>query len=291
MKNYVFGDTGGHAKQLFTALREIGIEPRDGIIPKGKRVVHCGDLIHKGPNSKVLLAVVDTLIRQNPGQWEQILGNHEFQHISGSPVFWRCDCDAEDIEIINAWFDEGLAKATFAVDEAHDVAISVKPRVPLHAEKGMFFSHAGLTRKWWEVYIGPDRTLEEGSRLMNSQPVYMLTQPGEMLTGRTNLAAGPAWATGNNEVYNSWVDPDSSEFIDMDFVQVHGHSLSFDWKSKKWWARTDRSFRDFKNDTKLDETNRAVVTSMAGGTLIGIDPGYSKLADNEKQTYLTFDTP
>jgi len=289
MKNYVFGDTGGHAPQLFAALRSIGIDPREGIIPDDVRIIHCGDLIHKGGHSKVLLAVVDTLIRNNPGQWIQILGNHEFQHIEGSPYFWKCNCDIEDIGIINDWFDEGLASATFAVADASNVGISVKPRQPLKPEKGIFFSHAGLTRKWWEVYF-KDKTLVEGSEALNNQDVWMITQPGEMLTGRRNLAAGPVWATGNNEVYNSWVNPDSGKLIDMDFIQVHGHSLSFVWTQKKWWFRPDKSFRDFRSDSKIDEKNRAIITSMANGTLIGIDPGYSKNADTVAQPFLTFDS-
>ena len=289
MKNYVFGDTGGHAPQFFASLRNIGVDLEKGTIPEDVRIIHCGDLIHKGIHSKVLLAVVDNLIRNNPGQYIQLLGNHEFQHIDGSPYFWRCDCDIEDVGIINDWFDEGLAMATFAVNSASNVGISVKPRQPLKPEQGIFFSHAGLTRKWWEVYIN-GKTLEEGSRVINNMDVWMITQPGEMLTGKMNIAAGPAWATGSNEVYNSWVNPDSIHYLDMNFIQVHGHSLSFIWKQKRWWLRPDKSFKDFRSDSKLDERHRAVVTSMAGGTLIGIDPGYSATADPEPQPYLTFDS-
>lgn len=285
----MFGDTGGHAPQLFAALRSIGIEPRDGIIPEGVRVIHCGDLIHKGEHSKVLLAVVDTLIRNNPGQWIQILGNHEFQHIEGSPSFWRCACDLEDVGIINDWFDEGLATASFADNSVTSIELSVKPRQPINLDNGIFFSHAGLTRKWWDTFF-QGKTLEEGSQALNEQDVWVITQPGEMLTGRRNLQAGPVWATGNNEVFNSWVHPDDDRLKTMDFVQVHGHTTSFIWATKRWWNRTDLPFREFKAGSKIDSQARAVITSMAGGTLIGIDPGYAKYADTIKQPYISFES-
>jgi hypothetical protein len=289
MKNYVFGDTGGHAPQLFGALEELGIDWKTGVIPDGVRIIHCGDLIHKGPNSKVLLAVVDTLIRNNPGQWIQILGNHEFQHIKGSPYFWRCDCDQEDVNIINEWFEEGLATATFAVDSAVSFDVAVKPVEAFKPETGIFFSHAGLTRRWWQTYF-KNQTLKGGSDFLNRQDVYMLTQPGEMLTGRVNLEAGPVWATGNNEVFNSWVNPDTGNVIDMPFIQVHGHTSSYLWKAHRWWDRKDPEFRQFKAMTKLDQKNRAVVTSMAHGTLVGIDPGYNTTADTQIQPYISFAT-
>ena len=287
MKNYVFGDTGGHAPQLFAALRSLGVDIENGTIPADVRIIHCGDLIHKGFHSKVLLAVVDVLIRNNPGQWIQILGNHEFQHIEGSPYFWKCKCDLEDIGIINDWYDEGLATATFAVDSAVSLDLAVKPRLPLHPENGFFFSHAGLTRKWWDTYC-KDKTLSEGSRTINELDVWMVTQPGEMLTGRRNLAAGPAWATGSNEVFNSWIDPDGKPVIDMPFIQVHGHSLSYVWTSKRWWFRPDKSFKLFRESSKVDSVHRAVVTNLLGGAIIGIDPGYSANADGVSQPYLTF---
>ena len=286
MKNYVFGDTGGHLKQLFASLHEIGVDTKRGIIPEGIRIIHLGDLIHKGPDSSLLLETVDRLIRNNPGQWIQILGNHEFQHIDGSPYFWRCTCDMNDVGIINDWFEEGLANATFGIEsfdsENTQFEVSNRPQFDI-PKTGIFFSHAGLSWNWWNTF-GRRTNPVELSEALNSLETWVITTPGEMLNVH-GKKPGPVWAIGNSEVFDTWNDREDV----MPFAQFHGHTTSYQFPASRWW-RTDKAFQPFKSATKLNPKTRGVITSLAGNLMLGIDPGYSLKADNDKQPFVTFNS-
>ena len=282
MRNFVFGDTGGHAQQLWRSLEEIGVDVDKGFIPEDVRIIHLGDLIHKGPDSSELLKKVDKLVRRNPTRWVQILGNHEFQHIEGSPVFWRCKCELSEVDIICNWFEMGLAASSFAVPAFTEMKLEVshKPKIVI-PETGILFTHAGLTWDWWNSLGRPENPVEVSMHL-NSFPVDLITVPGQML-GYHGGKPGPVWAIGNSEVFNSWQE--NSDF--MPFIQMHGHTSSYKWSKSEWW-RKDVGFKPFREATKLNPESRAVITRMADSLLIGVDPGYSKLADTDKQPYLYF---
>jgi len=281
MKNYVFGDTGGHKSALFSSLVKLGIDIKNGMIPEGTRIIHVGDLIHKGPGSSDILKTVDLLIRNNPGQWVQILGNHEFQHIKGSPVFWKCSCTSVDISIINRWFESGLAHASFGIDKitSIELEVSAKPKIEV-PNKGILFAHGGLTKTWWDI-LGNVKSPSELSAILNGLDARTITSPGQML-GYINPKVGPVWAIGNDEVFTSW--PATS---DMPFMQVHGHTVSYQWSRSKWF-RSDPAFKPFRDNTKLNPMSRAVVTKVANSLLIGVDPGFSTYADLKEQPYLSF---
>lgn len=284
MRNYVFGDTGGHASQLFVALKSIGVDIDSGSIPEDVRIIHLGDLIHKGPHSQLILEVVNKLVRRNPTRWVQVLGNHEFQHIEGAPVFWRCDCDIHDVDIICTWYEMGLAVPSFAVPAftSMELEVSAKPKITI-PESGILFTHAGLSWDWWNSLGQPDNPVEVSMHL-NSFPVDLITVPGEML-GYQGGKPGPVWAVGNTEVFNSWqAKPEA-----MPFIQMHGHTSSYKWGKSEWW-RKDKGFKTFREATKLNPETRAVITRMSDSLLIGVDPGYSKLADTASQPYLFFET-
>ena len=284
MRNFIFGDTGGHAKQLFKSLKEIGVDIESGTIPEDVRIIHLGDLIHKGPNSSQLLKTVNKLVRRNPTRWVQLLGNHEFQHLEGSPYFWKCDCTHEDVDIIAEWLEMGLAVASFALPTFKTIKleVSAKPKIEL-PDTGMLFTHAGLTWDWWNGLGQPANPVEVSMHL-NTFPVDLITTPGELL-GVQGGRPGPVWAVGNTEVFNSWQNNNEP----MPFIQVHGHTSSYKWSRSEWW-RKDAGFKDFREATKLNPESRAVITRMSDNLLIGVDPGYSKLADTDKQPYLYFES-
>jgi hypothetical protein len=287
MKNYVFGDTGGHMKPLYASLHALGIDTFNGTIPEGIRIIHLGDLIHKGPHSSVLLEQVDRLIRNNPGQWIQMLGNHEFQHIQGSPYFWQCSCNFADITIINDWHEEGLAFATYGIDSYKVDSIvleqSARKAIP-RPDTGIFFSHAGLSKPWWDTF-GRIKSPSQLSKVLNKQPVKTITLPGQMLNV-FNTLPGPVWAIGNSEVFDTWHEGDS---VDMPFIQMHGHTTSYQWATNRWW-RNDKAFRAFRDNTKLNPKSRAVITKTANNLLIGLDPGYAATANTKEQPYLYFES-
>ena len=284
MRNYVFGDTGGHAVQLFKSLAQIGVDVDSGVIPDDVRIIHLGDLIHKGPDSSDILAVVNLLVRRNPTRWVQLLGNHEFQHIEGSPVFWKCDCSFAEVDIICTWFEMGLAAASFAVPVLKNLKleVSAKPKIGI-PESGVLFTHAGLTWDWWNALGKPVNPVEVSMHL-NSLPVDLITAPGQLL-GVHGGRPGPVWAIGNSEVFESWNKQDDV----MPFMQVHGHTSSYRWGKGDWW-RKDKGFSDFRNASKLNPEIRSVITRISGSLLIGVDPGYSVHADTVSQPYLFFET-
>lgn len=285
MKYVVFGDTGGHAKQLFASLKQLGVDLDNFVIPENLTIIHLGDLIHKGPSSKLLLNVIDKLIINNPGRWKQILGNHEFNHIPGAPIFWRCDCDNEDVAILRKWSDERLARATFGLDNVipPNLEVSAKPSF-VAANSSWLFSHGGLTFYWWEA-IGSPLSAVETSKLLNELSVQEITLPGAML-GMPQFKAGPVWAIGNDEVWNSWkfnqkVPP---------FSQVHGHTTSYMWEQKAWWDKR-KTFMPFRNASKVNPETRAVITNLGDNNLmVGIDPGYNVKATTAQQPYITLET-
>lgn len=299
MKNYIFGDTGGHAKQLFASLEKIGVNLKDYTIPEGVRIIHCGDLIHKGPSSRLLLNTVNRLIRKNEGQWIQLLGNHEFQHIEGSPYFWRCDCDMQDVAIINDLFDEGLATASFGIDKLVNVKLEVSARPKMTIpDNGVLFTHAGLTHTWLNFVkslkassvanpnlLDINLTATEVASILNGLDVDIITAAGQML-GYINPRVGPVWAIGNDEVFNDWITSGAT----MPFMQVHGHTTSYMWTRGSWY-RKDPAFKAFRESTKLNPKTRAVITELSGNILIGIDPGFAAKADLLAQSYLELESP
>lgn len=279
MKTFVFGDTGGHAPQLQRALIDLGVDLELAFIPDNVRIIHLGDIIHKGEHSDSLVGMIDRLIRNNPGQWVQLLGNHEFQHIEGAPYFWNCNCTVRTVNILNEWWEEGLATATYALPTPEHLTLDISGKVP-QPNTSILFSHAGLSWQWWNAIAQPNNA-EDVSLALNSLPVEFITAPGEML-GVRGGNPGPVWAVGNTEVFNSWYVQETV----MPFTQIHGHTSSYKWIQNEWW-RKDPAFRTFRDATKLNPETRAVITSMADNLLIGIDPGYSKNASTLKQPYLT----
>lgn len=282
MENFVFGDTGGHARQLYTTLSEIGVDVERRIVPEGVRIIHCGDLIHKGKDSSELLSFVNDVIRRNPGQWIQMLGNHEFQHIEGAPYFWRCQCTLDDVGIINDLYDDGLVYVAFGVD---DITL-MEPQYKIAAEDsgGLLFSHAGMTESWWKMVGFPD-TPSEAAAAINNEPVFSVTRPGEMMNRPSTPLAGPVWAS-SGELFLSWWRAEQYE-KEAPFSQVFGHTTSYVWSMNRWYATTSR---EYKRATKLDVVNRVSMTHIAGKTLFGVDPGYATHADTARQPYLYFES-
>lgn len=273
-KIFVFGDTGGHSLPLWRALTKLGVDLETGYIPEEIQIIHLGDLIHKGPNTESIVNVVDKLIKNNPGRWIQILGNHEFQHIEGSPYFWRCNCSETTVNIINEWFETGNASASYALTQSHNV-LNI-PALNIESSSPVLFTHAGLTYDWWKASGSPD--ISQLESILNTLPVDLITTPG-LLLGVENSKPGPVWAIGNTEVFESWSQQPN---VDMPFAQIHGHTSSYSWGRKQWWLDNP----EFRAKTTINEESRAIITKLNNNLLIGIDPGFSKTADISVQPSL-----
>lgn len=283
MINYVFGDTGGHGSALLASLEEIGFNRNTLELPEGVRVIHLGDLIHKGPDSNALLPLVDAIIDVNPGRWVQLLGNHEFQHIKGSPSFWRCDCDSDSKFIINNWWESKKAFAAFALNSFSSLQpeVSARPSIII-PQTSILFTHSGITRPFWKE-MGASVEASVIADAINASPVKVVSRPGEMLFNphAPNHNPGPVWALSSGEVFASWTD------TVMPFIQVHGHTTAYGWMYKRWFPGTSKWFKD---STKLNPENRVSITEVAESILLGVDPGFNERIDLPSQPFLTIET-
>lgn len=281
MNVYIFGDTGAHAEPLLASLQKIGVNLRTFIIPENVQIVHLGDLIHKGESSNKLVSIVNLLMRNNPDQWVQLMGNHELQHIKGAPYFWRCNCNTETVAILNEWLDRGLAKISYYLERpfTFNIPKSLKFDETLIEDKGILFSHAGLTSVFWQK-IGSPATAKEASHAINQLSIKEVSATGVMLDGgKYCTKPGPAWALSTTEVFGSW---ELAE-IPIPFVQVHGHSPAYQWQRNAWWAGTQLTF---KKQSKLDVENRLIYTQTQNSLQICCDPGFDAGYDIAEQPFL-----
>jgi Calcineurin-like phosphoesterase len=281
MKNYIFGDTGGHGTALAASLVELGLDPMALKLPDDVRIIHLGDLIHKGPNSNVILELVDNIMAVNPDNWVQLLGNHEFQHIKGSPYFWRCNCSVSSVGIINKWWENKQATAAYALPAIINAELEVsKKKDIIIPDLGILFTHSGITHPFWEE-MGKLGSAVEVAEAINSSPIKIVSRPGIMLHNphANNQNPGPAWALGSQEVFLSWVKAQ----VDMPFIQVHGHTAAFSWMHRNWYGGTPKLFKDA---TKLNMKARVSTTRLNNSLLVGLDPGFSEKIDLSAQPYL-----
>lgn len=303
---YVFGDTGGHGFQLFSALSSIGVDLANLKIPEGVKIVHLGDLIHRGPASDTIVSQVDKLIRSNPGQWLQTLGNHEFQHIVGGIDFWNCDCSLQTAAIIQAWYDEGLARIAWPIEgivpqssiSASGLSSTSQSSEPLSASSSSSFryasgsflaTHGGLTFPIWQQ-LGEPSTATEAAELLNLKSGYYSTLVGESMGINRYGAVGPVWAMAVQETFKYWDLERLASGQAMPFGQLIGHSAPYDFSSQSWWSNVPLRFRE---SSKVYPRLLRTLTRVGDRAMICMDPGYGAqlgFADHPEQPYLKLKT-
>ena len=213
----VFGDLSGHLAPLISELAALGVRfDRSGVPraithwPDDLAVVQVGDLVHKGPDSEVIVAVVHDLLIPS-GRWIQLVGNHESQYLPPGRHFWSPKIDPTLAgALVNLW-DRGDMVAAAAI-ETHD-------------GRDMLATHAGLTVQSHDLL-----TRELGQAPSAAQVVAALRDPrrqrlvfaaGTMLGMRDD--PGVIWAEARSELHVPWVQ---RAFYNQapSFDQVHGHS-------------------------------------------------------------------
>lgn len=265
----IFGDMHGNADELDAQLQRLGMDPRTRTLPSDLTVVQVGDLIHRGLQNREILELVDGIMRNQPGQWLQLIGNHEAQYVYEALFEWDAPLERDEADYLHRWFEEGLLVPAAATTTA--------------GGSDALVTHAGLVYDVWKVIIGRPRTAVEAAERINagvSHEVPWLWQPGEMLYGMPHRMVGPLWAAAGPELYTSWLQAEAQD-VPAPFAQVHGHSSMYIWPSK--W--TDGGVREFGNPhthAKLRqrlslETNlRHTKIQLAGSTIIGVDVGHGK---------------
>jgi hypothetical protein len=248
----VIGDVGGHLEDLRSELLRLGADPGSGRLPPDLTVVQVGDLVHRGPESARVVALVDRYLVEQPGQWVQLVGNHEAQYL-GDPLFeWPERLGAETVATLRRWWSDGLMR----------VAASLRS-----GDASYLITHAGVTTGFWRDTLGEPadvRQAEEALNALTGTRENELFRAGHVLTGRRpNRAAGPIWAAAATELVPGWMD------VWLPFSQVHGHTSLYDWQHQRFRASADIARR-----TALDEDAKHETTTLAGGRIVGVDPGH-----------------
>lgn len=287
---HVFGDTGGHAVQLFASLAEIGVDLETWKIPEDTIIVHLGDLIHRGPNSNLIVSKVDELIRSNPGQWLQTLGNHEFQHIESGIDFWRCSCTQETAWTIEDWYDQDIARLAWGIEGVlpQKWTQGNRPQGQEELISSFLATHGGLTYPVWRQ-LNMRTSATEAAEEIQSRKDWYGDSVGEAMGSNHFGYVGPVWARAVGETYSYWEMGHRLDGASMPFGQLIGHSAPYDFERKLWYANTLKSFRE---TAKVDQKHRRTVSFVADSAIMCLDPGYGKELNHNlqpTQPYLSFE--
>ncbi|MFT4218135.1 MAG: metallophosphoesterase [Micropruina sp.] len=249
----VIGDVGGHVDALRAELARLGV-PDDGAgpLPPDLLVVQVGDLIHRGPDSAGVVALVDRHLQTDPDRWIQLVGNHEAFYLRRPQFSWYERVPRSTAAVLRRWWASGRMRPAAAIRvEGEDLLVS----------------HAGLTRGFWQEVLGAPPDVAAAADALNALARTngrALFRPGTMVGWRDpDHGAGPVWAAAGTEVAASWSGHR------LPFSQVHGHSSAYNWETGGW--RLDDALR---SSASVDDAARHVVITLPGGRLIGVDPGH-----------------
>jgi Calcineurin-like phosphoesterase len=250
----VVGDIGGHADELRRELGRLGADPRTGRLPDDLTVVQVGDLVHRGPDSERVIVLVDRYLREQPGQWVQLLGNHEAHYVR-EPVFeWPQRLSRGSVDTLHRWWQAGQFRVAASVVTDTETFV---------------VTHAGVTAGFWRDVLGSTtdpRTAEAALNGLIGGNEAALFLAGHMLSGkRKNHGAGPIWAAAATELVPSWVGEP------MPFSQIHGHSTLYDWHHRHF-----RASATIARLADLDEEAKHETVALSGGRIVGVDPGHGQ---------------
>ena len=255
----MFGDVGGHAKQLRRALVELGADAETLALPNDLTVVQVGDLIHRGPDSPGAIDIARNALATQPAQWIQLAGNHEAQYLTTPKFHWPERLPDDDLETLFDWWRTKRMRVAAAVDVGSGIDYLI--------------THAGLTEGFWRHFIGmPDSALAAAravNGLVGRLQENWVYRPGVMLTGEVDMSAGPLWASAPDELVPSW----TQSAAPAPFNQVHGHSSTIDWATGRRYGRPDPRVLTSENTLR-----RHATVVIEGRSIIGIDPGHRRRA-------------
>jgi hypothetical protein len=254
----VIGDIAGHLDELRAELGRLGADPGTGRLPEELTVIQVGDLIHRGPASDEVIALVDGYLTSQPTQWVQLLGNHELQYL-GDPVFeWPERISERSVRTLRRWWAGGQMR----------MAAWVRGNLGGTTED-FVVTHAGLTAEFWratlDVPTSARRAAERLNALIGARD-RALFRAGAMLNrGWRAGGVGPVWASAGAELLPGWLG------TRLPFSQVHGHDSIYDWQRRRFKVAGGTGAR-LVELTVLDHEARHETTALPGGRIVGIDP-------------------
>lgn len=246
-KVVVIGDVGGHPDQLRAALRAVGSRPSDGQLPPDVVVVQVGDLVDRGPDSAGVLAIVARYLDRQPGQWVQLAGNHESQHLLGGVRFWPEPLTEAAADQLRRWWQNGQMSVAAAVRTGDGAEVLI--------------THAGLTPGNWHALGEPLDAASAAARL-NACPEPMIWKGSGLDDGEP----GPLWADAGYELYEPWMRYYAGGGF-VPFDQIHGHSSVVSYPDRTW-----PSPGRVRERATVDWERRHTRVRIGGRIFTGIDP-------------------
>jgi hypothetical protein len=247
----VIGDIGGHPDQLHQALTMVGVAG-DGRLPDDLTVVQVGDLVHRGPDSAGVLAIVRGYLEDQPEQWIQLAGNHESQYLPGGTSFWPDHLNSAGAHLLRAWWADGRLRVAAAV------------RTPDLGD--LLITHAGLTVGAWRA-LGEPPTAAAAADLLNQRPEPLIWSGNG---SAIDTAAGPLWAEAGWELYEAWMGYHAQGGM-IPFNQVHGHSSIAIYRDRTW-----RCPGRVRQRATADWEARQVRVRIGGRVFICVDPKHGR---------------
>ncbi len=249
----IIGDLAGHLDELTGELVRLGADPQTLRLPEDLTVIQVGDLVHRGPDSEGVVALVDRYLRTQSGQWVQLAGNHEGQYLRDPAFEWPHRIEDVAAETLRRWWSNGQMRAAAAVRcGGEDFVVT----------------HAGLTEGYWRRALDAPAAATLAAKAINSfigTHEDVLFAAGQML-GRSEptASAGPLWAAAATELVPSWQAAGA-----MPFSQVHGHSSVVDWRRR--WVRGDAELAGL---VTLDPDAAHTTVTLSDARIVGVDPGH-----------------
>lgn len=276
MKYVVFGDTGGHFKQLFNGLKNIGMSD-DYFLPKDITIIHCGDLVHKGPDSEYIVQLVNTIKQKNPGQWVQIIGNHEAQYLGGI-VFRQVGLLGPESEgIINEWYEEGFLRFTYVIPQGHTIHTV---RASYASSTPILVSHAGVSYPFYDAYL-KNKNVKDYNSVLRQMDIPLVHRAGLMMGEVYDAQApiGPVWAHGIHENWVLWEQQDT-----IPFSQIIGHINPYVFNgTNAFFPGTPEYFTQVADIHPQESVTVAPLREDFSSWILYTDPGYDSSSYHHTQ--------
>jgi hypothetical protein len=248
----VIGDVGGHPDQLRVALLSLGASEEALRLPDDLTIIQVGDLVDRGPDSAAVVNLVGRYLDDQPGQWIQLVGNHEAQYLPGGVSFWRERLSELDAGRLRSWWGDGRIQVAAAVRTAAGDEILV--------------SHAGLTVDAWRALAEP-LTASTAALQLNERPEPLIFLGDGFVS---DTLAGPLWAEAGPELYEPWMQF-YAEGGFVPFGQIHGHSSLVRFEDQSW-----RSPGRVRQRATVDWQARHVSVRIGGRVFTGVDPKHGR---------------
>jgi Calcineurin-like phosphoesterase len=253
----VLGDLSGHLAPFAQALGDLGVDIAAAQVPDDLAVVQVGDLIHKGPDSDTIVALVDRLLDANPDRYVQLLGNHEDQYLGGQRFYEQTPLAPGTIATLRRWRAAGTLRVAAAIRTIGGESYLV--------------THAGLTRLNFLHHVGTDevgQAAEVINGLTKTRP-KVIHAAGVMLTDLRSGLAGPLWAEATRELYAGWLRA-AATGQPPPFGQIHGHCPLLDFTGEPISPLP----ADLARLVVVDRARRHVCLTIGGQRFINLDPGF-----------------